>query len=404
MPKKAQDVLRFFSVKRIAIPVIIGLGVATYMLISSLTEPKFIEANDNKGEFEWVDENENQIQESEEFVKVPIGQGKYKKLTYKEVLASINWTWYSTFWMFVALLMMAVRDIAYMYRIRVLTNNHLTWRRSFDVIMLWEFASAITPSVVGGSAIALYIVNKEGITAGKSTAVILTTAFLDQLFYILMVPTIILIVGFEHLFPVELQTEIFGMVLGTKGIFIAGYFFMFSLTLIIIYAIFFNPRGFKWILLTVFKLPFLRKWRHSVIKTGDDIIVTSREFKAKPFNFWFKAALATFLSWTARYWVVNFLIMAFTSVLVYDNLIIYARQLVMWVIMLISPTPGSSGVAELMFSGFFKEFIPFGLAAGLAIIWRLASYYPYLFIGAVILPGWLKRVYAKEEPDSEITE
>ena len=135
MPKKAQEVLRFFSIKRIAIPVIIGLGVASYMLISSLTEPKFIEANDNKGEYEWVDENENQIQESEEFVKVPIGRGEYKKLTYKEVLASINWTWYSTFWMFVALLMMAVRDIAYMYRIRVLTNNHLTWRRSFDVIM-----------------------------------------------------------------------------------------------------------------------------------------------------------------------------------------------------------------------------------------------------------------------------
>ena len=202
MPKKAQDVLRFFSVKRIAIPVIIGLGVASYMLISSLTEPKFIEAIDNKGEYEWVDENENHVQESEEFVKVPIGRGKYKKLTYKDVLASINWTWYSTFWMFVALIMMAVRDIAYMYRIRVLTNNHLTWRRSFDVIMLWEFASAITPSVVGGSAIAVYIVNKEGVTAGKSTAVILTTAFLDQLFYILMVPTIILIVGFEYLFPI----------------------------------------------------------------------------------------------------------------------------------------------------------------------------------------------------------
>ncbi|MFH1319072.1 MAG: lysylphosphatidylglycerol synthase transmembrane domain-containing protein [Bacteroidota bacterium] len=396
MPARAKEILSFFSAKRIAIPVIIGLGVATYLLISSLSEPTFIEAKNNKGHYEWIDHNKDGLQEIEEFVKVPAGGGGYNKLTYKEVLSSINWTWYSTFWMFIALLMMATRDIAYMYRIRILTDNQISWRRSFDVIMLWEFASAITPSIVGGSGIALYILNREGISVGRSTAVVMITAFLDELFYILMVPTILLIIGLTNLFPVELQTEIFGVTLGTKGIFVAGYFFILALTGIIIYAVFFNPRGFKWILLTIFKIRFLKKWRYHAIKIGDDIIITSRELKNKPFNFWLRAFLATFFSWTARYWVVNFLILAFTTVLAYDHLLIYARQLVMWIIMLISPTPGSSGVAEFMFSGFFKEFIPFGLAAGLAVIWRLASFYPYLFIGAAILPVWFRRVYKKK--------
>jgi len=34
--------------------------------------------------------------------------------------------------------------------------------------------------------------------------------------------------------------------------------------------------------------------------------------------------------------------------------------------------------------------------APLAILWRVISYYPYLFIGAVILPIWLRRVFKND--------
>jgi glycosyltransferase 2 family protein len=65
----------------------------------------------------------------------------------------------------------------------------------------------------------------------------------------------------------------------------------------------------------------------------------------------------------------------------------------MWVIMLISPTPGGSGVAEFVFSGFLSDFTPLGFAVVMAILWRLLSYYPYLFIGIIILPQWIKRTF-----------
>jgi len=79
-----------------------------------------------------------------------------------------------------------------------------------------------------------------------------------------------------------------------------------------------------------------------------------------------------------------------------EHILIYARQLIMWVIMLISPTPGSSGLAEIVFSVFLEDFIPDGLTPSTAVLWRVISYYPYLIIGVLILPGWLKRVYSKE--------
>lgn len=349
MPQKPKA-LKLFSTTRITITIAIGLMVAAYLVARNF------------------------------------------KLEYFE---SIDWTWTSTFWLIVALMMMAIRDIAYMYRIRILTDNEISWRHSFDTIMLWEFASAISPSIVGGSGVAIYIVNKEGVKIGRSTAVVMISALLDELFYILTVPLIIFTVGYDRIFEFEIPSErLSGFVgeYGIQGVFLIGYLFIVLLTSVISFAVFYRPRGFKWILLQVFRLPYLRKWRHDAGDTGDDIMTTSKELKGKPFQFWLKAFGSTLLSWTARYWVVNFLILAFVAV--DDHLLIYARQLVMWVIMLISPTPGSTGVAEVAFSGFLRDFIPIGLAGTLALLWRLVSYYPYLFIGAVILPRWIKRTHS----------
>lgn len=311
----------------------------------------------------------------------------------KSAFENIEWTGTVILWLFIALICQAIRDLAYMYRIRVLTDYHISWRHSFDVIMLWEFASALTPSVVGGSSIALYIVHKEGITVGRSTAVVMTTALLDELFYVLMVPIVILIAGFSELFPVNLEQAFLGIRLGTIGLFVLGYAFILLLISMIIFAVFVNPRATKAAILYVFKIRWLKRWRYGAIKVGDDLITTSEELKGKDWHFWIKAFGATFFSWTARYWIVNFMILAFTSVSFSEHFIIYGRQLVMWVIMLISPTPGSSGVAELAFSGFLGEYT-FGLAAAFALLWRLFSYYPYLFIGSIVLPNWLRRVFS----------
>jgi len=346
MTEQHKKVLKIFKFKRVIIPVAIGLAVVAYLVFHDFDPKPFYD---------------------------------------------IQWTYYSSLFIFIALLLMVTRDVAYMYRIRLLTDKELSWRQSFDVIMLWEFASSVTPSVVGGSAAALYIITKEGIRAGRSTAIVMVTALLDELFYITMVPVLFIIVGTNQLFTSEGSYLFMNIQWGLQGIFFLGYAFILVLTAIISYGIFIRPRGFKWILLRIFKIPFLRKWRPQAGETGDDIITTSRELKGKPFTFWARAYIATFFSWTARFWVVNFLILSITPV--GQHFLIYARQLVMWVILLISPTPGSSGVAEFLFSDFLGDFIPFGLVAALALLWRVVSYYPYIIIGALVLPNWLKRVY-----------
>lgn len=385
----------------------LGLAVAALLLYFNLTDARFEEvAQGECGEYSWVDGNGDGVVNADnkaDFQILTDCSGGYTLHTYKDTLNDINWTWISTFWILMAIFAMAMRDVAYMYRIRVLTDYILSWRQSFRVIMLWEFASALTPSVVGGSGVAMFIINREGITLGRSTAIVLVSALLDELFYILTVATVLLAIGTSNLFPVELQKSFFGVSFGTRALFWIGYGFICLLTMGILVGIFFIPRTFKYLLLQIFRLPILRRWRYQVIQIGDDIITTSKELRTKPAMYWVKSFGSTYLSWTARYLVVNFLILAFItpdSALVNgiaDHILIYARQLVMWVIMLISPTPGSAGIAEFAFSSFLKEFIPLGLVGALALIWRLISYYPYLFIGAVILPRWLRLTSSKRK-------
>lgn len=63
--------------------------------------------------------------------------------------------------LFISLLMMVCRDVGYMIRLRILSNGELSWKQIFYIIMLWEFASAISPSAIGGTTVATYFIYKE---------------------------------------------------------------------------------------------------------------------------------------------------------------------------------------------------------------------------------------------------
>ncbi|MDR1054663.1 MAG: flippase-like domain-containing protein [Prevotellaceae bacterium] len=317
--------------------------------------------------------------------------------------SKLHFTWKSTFWIFVAFLCILGRDIGYMIRIRVLSEGELSWRKAFRIIMLWEFTSAITPSAVGGTSVAIIYVNKEGISVGKSSAIVMFTSLLDEIYFVIMFPILIWVTGFDALFNISgsptISTSIFTLC-------IIGYTIKFVWVLLLGYGLLFNPRGLSKLIQWVFKLPFLRRWKTGAAKAGNDIVMSSAEMKSKSWKFWGKAFLSTFLSWTSRYWIVNALLMAFFAAeIAGHHFMIFARQLIMWVTLLITPTPGGSGVAEVMFSQYLGEFIPIvGLAIAFAFLWRLVSYYPYLFIGAFIFPKWVQDKFGgKKKKQEELT-
>lgn len=296
----------------------------------------------------------------------------------------VQMNWKTVFWILIALLCMVQRDLGYIWRIRLLSHGMLSWKESFRVIMLWEFTSAVTPSAIGGTSVAIFYLAKEKQPVGKSTAMVLATSLLDEFYFVVMFPLVLTLVSLGNLFDMHS-----GVGVGLLTVTLVGYSVKTLWALAMSFGLFVKPQMFRWIIYKIFAFRLLRRLEHAAHRAGDDVVIASAQLRRQGWMFWFKALLATFWSWTSRYLVVNALFLAFFPFK--DHLLLFARQLVMWMMMLVSPTPGGSGFAEYVFKEFLGDLIPVaGLTMALALLWRLISYYVYLLLGAFIVPKWIK--------------
>ncbi|MFK7899726.1 MAG: YbhN family protein [Cyclobacteriaceae bacterium] len=349
MAEQEDKVLKIFNSRRIGLTVLIGLIVIGYLFYDEIT---------NNG-----------------LTLSAIG---------KE-LANANF-----FWVFLALLVLLVRDGGYMYRIKHLTMNKLSWKSCFQVIVLWEFASAVTPSVVGGTAVAVFILNKEKIPLGKSLAYVLVTAILDNLFFVIA-GCLVMFSSDNSLFP---NTEWVSRE-ALKNAFYISYLLISSYSLLMIYGIFINPRGFKYILMKLTSWGPLRRGRKMAHEQGTQMINAANELRSVSIMYWVKAVLVTFFIWTARYFMLNCLVAAFSDGMSFwEHFQAISRQIVMWIAQLVSPTPGASGIAEGLFKVFFKDILSNGgVLVIVLLLWRFLTYFAYLVLGSIVLPRWLKKVF-----------
>ncbi len=306
-------------------------------------------------------------------------------------LDGVRWTWASTFWILLAFGSVVVRDYAYMVRIRHLTDHTLSWWRSFVVIMLWDFSSALAPGLIGGGFLfAIFILSREGVDAGRSITAIPFTSVLDGSFLAVMAPLMVLLCGQDALFSgVGVGSSVWGS--SVYVAFWAVYVIILAYKLFVAYALFINPVIVKRWLVGLFSAPVLRRWRRNAVTTGNQLITAATGLRSRGWGYWWPAMLATFASWTARYSIVNCLVHAFRDGEPVQDLLLFGKQVIMGILVLVSPTPGGSGLAEFLFNDLLGMFIPLGLAPALALLWRLISYYPYILVGALLLPRWVRR-------------
>ncbi len=311
----------------------------------------------------------------------------------------LEFSWYVVLFILISFVLMFFRDLGYVIRLRVLSSGDLSWRKCLRIVLLWEFGSAVAPSAVGGTGIATLFIWKEGLSVGRSTSIVMATSFLDELYFSMIFPIIFILFDNADLFDIEGAETYLNQFFYFALI---GYIIKLSWTFFMAYSLFINPKLVGRIVNFLFKFRWLKKWQQKAVKFAADFKHASVDLKIKPFRFWIKAGLATALSWTSRYWVLNFLILALIASLAIDHqeffipvaehFLIFARQLIMWIMMLVMPTPGASGFVETIFLSYMGDFIPVaGFVAVMALVWRLVTYYPYLIIGAIISPRWVNK-------------
>ncbi len=315
----------------------------------------------------------------------------YRQFDYEE-FQLIKWNSHVWFWLSCAVLIYVIRHVLYALRLMLLSDNDFSFRHAVELIFIWEFASSVSPTSLGGSAVAVFFLSQEKISAAKAVSIVLYTVIVDTMFFLVS-----LVILFSVFGPILIRPEMESMLQGYGITFIIVWLFMLAYGILLTWGLF-NPRIIKRILMTIAKIPFIRKFRLQLYQIGEDVVITSKEIRDRRFAFHFKASALTIGAWVSRFLAVNFIILALTEIdwTAMSQFLLYARSQTMYVITQFSPTPGGSGVMEFLFSGFFSDFISKGIGSIGALLWRLITYYPYLIIGVIIIPNWIKRVLDKK--------
>jgi len=343
-----QDALSSIRMSRIILPVIIGLVAVGYMLWRQF--------------------------DPEEFVK-------------------IDWTGHTLFWILTSVLILIIRHLCYAVRLRILSQGEFSWRKCIELIFIWEFSSAVSPTSVGGSAVAFFVLAQEKLSTAKTATIVLYTIVLDSIFFIGSLPVLFLFFGTNMIRPNLRSMEDLG---GWGFYFLFAYGLMAVYASIFYYGLFINPDQIKRLLVGFTRISFLQQYRRKAVELGNDMIFASRELQQQDWKFHLGAFLGTAGAWSCRFILLNCLIIAFMTNIPLDfwtQFGLYARLEAMFVIIAFSPTPGGAGFVEVLFGGFLSDYVTNPTyATTISTLWRLLTYYSYLLAGAIVIPNWVRTI------------
>ncbi len=338
----------------------------------------------------------NKIRISRAIWPVLLGIGVIAYLFWKQFdiheFRKMEWSYVTVLVILLSCLILVAHHLAYSYRLWVLAEGKFSFLKCIQLMFIWEFSSAIAPTAVGGSAVALFALSQEKLSAAKTSVIVIYTVILDSYFFVITLPLLYLIFGPEMIYP-ELKSFDLSQVV-VSALFTAFIFKIIYSTLFL-YGLFFNPRQIKRLLVALTSVGFLRRWRRKAIEFGDEIILASKNIKGKPVSYHLKVILTTMVAWVARFMVLVVLILGIIGGLEKGPWIVcelYARVETMFMTIMFSPSPGGAGIIELVFGGFLSDYVPKGISLIVATIWRLVTYYSYLIAGVIIVPNWLNKI------------
>lgn len=323
-------------------------------------------------------------------------------------LNTLKWTGVMIKGVLLAIAMLIIRDFGYVMRLRLLTEYQISFWKSVKIILLWEFGSAITPGMIGGKAIAIYMLIKNKINAAKSSSIVMMAILLDEFIFIILFPIFYLLFG-KRMFTLGTYCDdwlkLKAKIPWIENIKYLEYTVFLMLGFILVFVIiaflgiFIYPSWIRQFIKTIARFPLLKKWKSFIDEFADEIHQTSIHIRSRKISFWAQLCFYTFLSWMGRYLVGVAIVYGFSSGHI-DWVYVYVKQYALWLMFYLPSTPGSSGIAEALYMAFYCDSILNGMSGTAAFIWRFISYYIYLFIGLIILFSSSEREIVEKDLNS----
>ncbi len=258
-------------------------------------------------------------------------------------------------------------------KFRYLSEKQLSWAASFRIVLVWDFTSAVSPTTVGGAPMALYAMGKESVSLGKATAITLYGVLLDQIWFALAIP-VLLISGIYF----DVVPRNAGWV--GESLMILIYIALLVYSSLLAYSVLINPKILRVAVKKIFSLPILKKYKSKVESQSEELEETANELRKKPFSFILYAFFLSSLSWMSRIAIPVSIILSFGQS---DVILSFLRSFALHLAGLFVPTPGGAGGFEGLFALFMGTIMPRKGFIALAIfMWRFIGYYVSVGLGA----------------------
>jgi glycosyltransferase 2 family protein len=348
LTKEQQAVLHSMRLSRMILPITIGLCVVAYMLYR-----------------------------------------QYDPIAFQK----IHWSVRTFQWIGISFTLLVMRHLAFATRMHILSHGHFSFKKCIELIFIFEFSLCVTPTTLGGSAVSLFVMTQEQLSAARTTTIVLYKIVLDSFFFISTLPLLFWACGSKMIrpdmidvFDIDWRARIFYF--SYVGMAIYGTFFF--------YGLFINPTLMRRLLKGVTSLPLLKRFNEKAIHLGDNLVLAADEMRNIGWKRHLAAFLATWAAWACKFLLISALIVGIHQPPIdfQHGLLLYARLQAMFIIMAFSPSPGGAGFAEFVFGDFLSDFVNVpSVALIIALIWRVMSYYLYLAAGAIIVPNWIRKVF-----------
>ena len=208
---ESQDVLKKVSMSKIVLPVLLGIAAVVWLLLKRFDPAEF------------------------------------KK---------INWTTHTLIWVGFAVVLLVVRHLAYSLRLYIISNRKFSYWKCVELILIWEFSTAVAPTSTGGAAVALFVLMQEKLSAAKTITIVVYKVLLDSIFFITLIPSLFLIFGLKIIRPNLHQWSDMD---GWGYTFLTVYVLMLVQGMILFSGLFLAPRSIQKLLLFFTKLSFSRQ-------------------------------------------------------------------------------------------------------------------------------------------------
>lgn len=247
------------------------------------------------------------------------------------------------------------------------------------IVLANQFLAGITPSMAGGEPVRVYLLNKDGLSLGDATATVLGERLIDAIFILALIPFGFFI--FKDRIDVKLVS--YGLTIGLVA-FIIG-FILFALALK-------YPQKIKSLLIFISKKVsrFSRnKEKGSALadRIGHEVDNFHKSmvfFLTGGKKAFLEAGGLTILMWSTGFLIASFVLLALDLPPYWIES--YAAQVLLFIIVMLPTTPGSSGVTELGMAGLYGVLLGAShqyLLGVFVLLFRFISYHMNVICGAI---------------------